>query len=144
LKILKAGVERDFEVVAADLANLHVAGLLVSADPFFDSWRQKLVSLAARYAVPAVYVWREFADVGGLISYGPSRTVIWRQAGLYAGKILKGRKAGRFAGAEAQAVRAGGKPQDRQGARPDGPALDPRPRRRADRIASSAGSRETR
>ena len=92
LKILKAGVERDFEVVAADLADLHVAGLLVSADPFFDSWRQKLVSLAARYAVPAVYGWREFADVGGLISYGPSRTVIWRQAGLYAGKILKGAK----------------------------------------------------
>jgi putative tryptophan/tyrosine transport system substrate-binding protein len=92
LEILKAGIEGDFEADFADLANLHVDGLLVSADPFFDSWRQQLVSFAARYAIPAIYGWREFTDVGGLISYGPSRTAIWRQAGLYAGKILKGAK----------------------------------------------------
>jgi len=92
LKILKAGVEGDFETDFADLANLHVAGLIIGADPFFDTWREQLVSLAARYAIPTVYGWREFAEVGGLISYGPSRMAIWRQAGIYAGKILKGAK----------------------------------------------------
>jgi putative ABC transport system substrate-binding protein len=92
LKILRASAEGDFEADFADLANLHVDGLVVSADPSFDSWRQQLVSFAARYAIPAIYGWPEFTDVGGLISYGPSRTAIWRQAGLYAGKILKGAK----------------------------------------------------
>jgi putative ABC transport system substrate-binding protein len=92
LEILQAGIEGGFEADFADLANLHVDGLLVSADPLFDSWRQQLVSFAARYAIPAIYGWREFTDIGGLISYGPSRTAIWRQTGLYAGKILKGVK----------------------------------------------------
>src|SRR6516162_4677310 len=92
LEILKAGIEGDFEAGFADLASWGVNGLLVSADPFFDTWRQQLVSLTARYAIPTIYGWREFTDVGGLISYGPSRTRIWRQAGLYAGKILKGAK----------------------------------------------------
>jgi len=92
LEILKAGIEGDFEADFADLANLRVDALLVSADPFFDTWRQQLVSLTARYAIPTIYGGREFTDVGGLISYGPSRTAIWRQAGLYAGKILKGAK----------------------------------------------------
>jgi len=64
----------------------------VGTDPFFDNWREQLISLAARYALPAVYGWSEFVEVGGLISYGPSRTTIWRQAGMYAGKILKGAK----------------------------------------------------
>ena len=92
LEILKAGIEGDFEEGFAERASWGVDGLLVSADPFFDTWRQQLVSLTARYAIPAIYGWREFTDVGGLISYGPSRTRIWRQAGLYAGKILKGAK----------------------------------------------------
>jgi putative ABC transport system substrate-binding protein len=92
VEILKAGIEGDFEADFADLVNLHVDALLVSADPFFDIWRQQLVSLTARYAIPTIYGWREFTDAGGLISYGLSRTAIWRQAGLYAGKILKGAK----------------------------------------------------
>src|SRR5262249_5841505 len=92
VKVLKAGIEGDFEKDFVELANQDVAGLLVDGDPFFDSWRQQLVSLAAHYAIPAIYGWREFAEIGGLISYGPSRTAIWRQAGLYAGKILKSAK----------------------------------------------------
>jgi putative tryptophan/tyrosine transport system substrate-binding protein len=90
LKILKAGLDFDLEAAFADLASEHVAGLLVGADLFFDIWRERLISLAARYAIPTVYGWREFTERGGLMSYGPSRAAIWRQAAVYAGKILKG------------------------------------------------------
>jgi putative ABC transport system substrate-binding protein len=92
VKILKAGIDVDFENAFADLTSVHVAGLLVGADLLFDTWRERLVSLAARYAIPTVYGWREFTERGGLMSYGPIRAAIWRQAGAYAGKILKGAK----------------------------------------------------
>ena len=92
VRILRAGTEGDFETAFASLAQLHVGGLVVGADPFFDTWREQIVALAARYALPTIYEWREFPEVGGLISYGPSRTAIWRQLGIYAGKILKGAK----------------------------------------------------
>ena len=90
VKILKASIDVDFETVFAGLASGHVAGVLVGADLFFDIWRGRLILLAARYAIPTIYGWREFTERGGLISYGPSRDAIWRQAGAYAGKILKG------------------------------------------------------
>jgi putative ABC transport system substrate-binding protein len=66
--------------------------LVVGADPFFNSRREQIVALAARYAVPAIYEWREFAVAGGLISYGPSFPAVNRQVGVYAGKILNGAK----------------------------------------------------
>jgi putative ABC transport system substrate-binding protein len=90
VKILKAGIDFDLDTAFVDLASEHVAGLLVGADLFFDTWRERLIALAARYAIPTVYGWREFTERGGLMSYGPSRAAIWRQAGAYAGKILKG------------------------------------------------------
>ena len=92
VKILKADMDVDFETAFAELASANVAGLLVGADLFFDIWRERLVSLAARYAIPTIYGWREFAERGGLMSYGPSRAAIWRQAAVYAGKIIKGAK----------------------------------------------------
>jgi putative tryptophan/tyrosine transport system substrate-binding protein len=94
VRILRAGTEGDFETAFASLAQLQVGGMVVGADPFFDTWREQVVALAARYALPTIYKWREFPEVGGLISYGPSRTAIWRQLGVYAGKILKGAKPG--------------------------------------------------
>ena len=60
------------------------------ADPFFNSRREQIVALAARHAVPAIYEWREFADAGGLISYGPIATDGWRQVGVYVGRVLAG------------------------------------------------------
>jgi putative ABC transport system substrate-binding protein len=71
---------------------LQAGALIVGSDPFFYSQRDQIVALAARHAVPAVYERRQFAEAGGLISYGPSFPGSWRQAGIYAGKILKGAK----------------------------------------------------
>jgi putative ABC transport system substrate-binding protein len=92
LQILKAGAEGDFGTAFASLVQTHAGALLVASDPFFNSQREEVVALAARHPVPAIYEWREFAAVGGLISYGPSITDIWRQAGAYVGRILAGTK----------------------------------------------------
>jgi putative tryptophan/tyrosine transport system substrate-binding protein len=71
-----------------------IAGLLVGADPFFSAQRIQIVVLAARYGWPAIYQWREFADAGGLASFGPSLFDSYRQVGLFAARILKGEKPG--------------------------------------------------
>jgi putative ABC transport system substrate-binding protein len=70
------------------------SSLYVSSDPFFLIQRDKLVAMAARYSLPAIYADREIAEAGGLISYGASRTDAYRQAGKYTGRILQGDKAG--------------------------------------------------
>jgi len=88
--ILKARSEPDFGPAFEILVQSHVAALQVGSDPFFFNSRQNLVALAARHAVPAIYEWREFAQAGGLVSYGTSLTDAYRQAGRYAGRVLKG------------------------------------------------------
>ena len=74
------------------MPNYAPGALLVSADPFFNARRDRLVALAARYVIPAMYEWRESVAAGGLISYGPSLTGMYRLLGTYAGKILDGAK----------------------------------------------------
>jgi putative ABC transport system substrate-binding protein len=92
LDILKAGTGEEIDAAFATLAQAKAGALVVGADAFFNSRREQLVALAARSAVPAIYEWREFAELGGLISYGPSLMAVNRQAGTYVGKILKGAK----------------------------------------------------
>jgi putative ABC transport system substrate-binding protein len=92
LNILKAGAESEIDAAFATLVQLRAGALVVGGDPFFNDRREQLVALAAYHAVPAIYLWREFAETGGLISYGPSLTGAYRLAGIYVGKILKGSK----------------------------------------------------
>jgi putative ABC transport system substrate-binding protein len=87
-----ASTERDFDTAFATIAQRQAGALLVANDIFFNSMRDKLVALAERYRVPAIYEFREFAAAGGLMSYGTSLTDVYRQVGIYAGKILKGAK----------------------------------------------------
>jgi putative ABC transport system substrate-binding protein len=90
--ILKASSESEIDAAFATLAQRPVGALLVFSDPFFFNRREQIVALAARHAVPAIYEFGEYARAGGLISYGASLTAAARQAGTYAGKILKGAK----------------------------------------------------
>ena len=92
LQIINASSERELDAAFASMKQLQVGALLVAADPFFNSHRDQIVSLAARYAIPAVYEHSGFAAAGGLMSYGTNLAEAYRQAGVYTGRILKGEK----------------------------------------------------
>ena len=92
LQILEAATDGENESAIASLVQLQAGALVVAGDAFFSTRREQLVALASRHRVPAIYVFREFAAAGGLISYGASITASFRQSGVYAGKILKGAK----------------------------------------------------
>ncbi len=89
-----AGPEHSLDTAFDKLAEQRVDGIVVTADPFFNFRRAQVIALAARHAIPAVYQWREFVTEGGLMSYGPSIAEAYNQAGIYAGRILKGAKPG--------------------------------------------------
>src|SRR5262249_15439071 len=76
----------------AALAQQNAGALLVQSDPFFNDHPNNIVALADRYAIPAIYQWRDFPAVGGLMSYGTVLADAYRQVGIYAGQILKGAK----------------------------------------------------
>jgi len=89
---LNASNEREIDAAFASMAQAGAGALVVTGGPFFASKSQMLVALSARYAIPAIYDLRDYVAVGGLISYGASFTDAYRQAGVYAGRILKGAK----------------------------------------------------
>jgi ABC-type uncharacterized transport system substrate-binding protein len=90
--ILAATVDTEIDTAFATLAKERASALMVCADPFFDVRRERIVALATRHYVPAIYHWREYVVVGGLLSYGASVADSYRQVGLYVGRILKGTK----------------------------------------------------
>lgn len=92
LIMLNASTESEIDAAFATIAEQRVNALFVTGDPFFVTRRNKVVALAARHAVPTMYVQREFGVAGGLICYGTSLTEAYRQAGIYAGRIMKGAK----------------------------------------------------
>jgi putative ABC transport system substrate-binding protein len=89
---LRANTDREIEAAFETLAQQRIGALAVAASPFFDTRRETLVSLSARYSVPTMYQFREFAAAGGLMSYGVSIRHVYRQIGVYTGRILKGER----------------------------------------------------
>ena len=94
LLILKASSERETDAAFESAVQQRVNAVIIGADSLFVSRRDQLVGLTARFSIPAIHFVREFADIGGLASYGPSQTDAYSLAGTYAGRILKGEKPG--------------------------------------------------
>ena len=92
LHVFKASGERDIDNVFATLTQYRIGALLIAANALFTGQRDQLVALAARHAMPVLHYTREFAEAGGLMSYGSSLTDAYRQVGVYVGRVLKGGK----------------------------------------------------
>jgi putative tryptophan/tyrosine transport system substrate-binding protein len=92
VSILSASTAHDIDVAFATVTKSGAGALLVGSDPFFNSERDQIIALAARHTIPAIFEGREFATAGGLASYGTSLADAYREAGIYAGRILKGEK----------------------------------------------------
>ena len=92
IRVINASTSGEIAAAFAAFERERPDALLVGLDPFFSSRRVQLVQLAARYAVPASYVARDYVEVGGLLSYGGSIVDAWRQVGIYSGRVLKGAK----------------------------------------------------
>jgi ABC-type uncharacterized transport system substrate-binding protein len=92
IQILKASSSRDIDMAFAAFGRERPDALFLGPDPFLNSRRAQLVNLAARHAIPATFSNRDFAEIGGLMSYGADIVDAFRQVGVYAGRILKGAK----------------------------------------------------
>lgn len=92
LQVLNTTSERDIDAAFATLLERRAGALVVGSDPLFFRFSDKLIELAARHAMPAIYIVREFPEAGGLMSYGSRQNDAYHQAGIYVGKILQGAK----------------------------------------------------
>jgi putative tryptophan/tyrosine transport system substrate-binding protein len=92
LHVVSASTDNEIDDAFASLASLRAGGLVIGGDQFFSSRIERLASLAVHYAVPAIYLWREFAMAGGLMSYGSETMDAYRLTGIYVGRVLNGEK----------------------------------------------------
>ena len=92
MKVLPTRNSRDIDAAFVDIAHQRIGAVLVSPDAFFTSRRVQFATLATRFAIPAIFPIREYAEVGGLMSYGENLTYLWRRAGVYVGRVLRGEK----------------------------------------------------
>jgi putative ABC transport system substrate-binding protein len=92
IKVFPTRNSRDIDAAFIEIAHQRIGAILVSADAFFTGRRVQLASLANRFAIPAIFSIREYAEVGGLMSYGENLVDVWRRVGIYAGRVLKGEK----------------------------------------------------
>ena len=92
ITVLNASTEHDLDEAFASLGKLGAGGLVVPAEPFFDSQRERIVTLATHYTMPILSTLREYVVSGGLMSYGPSLPDSYRRGGIYVGRVLKGDK----------------------------------------------------
>ena len=92
IQFANAGNDRELEAAFATLVEQRATALLITAAPFFDTRRVRIVALAAQFKLPAIYQFRDYAVAGGLMSYGISITDGYRQVGIYTGQVLKGAK----------------------------------------------------
>jgi putative tryptophan/tyrosine transport system substrate-binding protein len=90
VQILRAGTDREIDAAFVSLVQARTGALLIEGDALFNSRVEQVVALATRHAIPTMYSLREFVLAGGLISYGNSLTEMYRQIGLYTGRVLKG------------------------------------------------------
>jgi len=90
IKVLEASTDAEIDAAFSTLAQLRAGALVIVADQFYNDRRERIAALALRHALPSVYARREYAVAGGLMSYGTNLSDIYRQAGVYAGRILKG------------------------------------------------------
>jgi len=94
ITVASAGNDAEMEDAFTMLAREQVSALLIATSPYFDTRQDRFIAFASRHRLPAMYQFREFADAGGLISYGPSFADAYRQAGVYCGQILRGAQPG--------------------------------------------------
>jgi putative tryptophan/tyrosine transport system substrate-binding protein len=92
MHVLDAASDMDLDKAFARLAELRIGALVVGADPFYNTRRDKVVALSAQHRIPTMYPWREFAMAGGLMSYGTTLAFGYHASGVYAARILKGDK----------------------------------------------------
>jgi putative tryptophan/tyrosine transport system substrate-binding protein len=92
VRVFRANDEREIDLAFDDMVRQRIDALAVAGSPFFDTQRTRIVELAARHSVPAMYHFREYPEAGGLMSYGIDIVDVHRQVGLYVGQILKGAK----------------------------------------------------
>src|SRR5262249_45173452 len=133
-QVLNASTSAEIDSAFATLVRERAEALFVAADAFFISRRLQFATLTARDRIAAAYADREIVEAGGLMSYGTDFTDMFRQVGVYVGRLLKGEKPADLPVVQGDQIRAGDKRQERQDTRPRNSDFDAIARRRGDRV----------